>query len=214
MDKKQKKTQQHPKRTDMVLHSTCTYLDLQHMAGETVRGFEKIIRPMLRRLGMHNDAYIWRVLHYDNLRQIFLDAKEILGDKLALREDLAEAFDDDFWSPLRAPGCDVKNPRDPSFVFADSPLPLSCPKYNDMLFRCLSVKDCKIIIDEKAMRRESIVIPSEEDYELYCAAKDLCEKVNELNLKGRTLPELFTHNSDGKIVPKLDGIMFGSENFY
>ena len=188
------------------LKSVCLYMDLHRLAIDFVQQFEKNVKPMLTILGVMNDINIRRYIHSKTFSDIYEDAVAANAVRVNLVEDLAKVKGEDFWAPMRAPGCDVKSPKDEGFVFRE--MPLADDAYRLKWIKAISVENCSLKISDQTLREESLVSPSRKVLAIYDTVAEFCDKLNAINIGKRGLRDLFAKDSDGGFKPNAEGIMW------
>ena len=196
------------------LTSTCRFMDLHRMAFNLVGSFSKEVMPVLLRCGVSDDEHIRKYLRCESMEDIYKDALNVNGENLWLFEKMAESFGEDFWKPMRESNCKVKSPKDEGFVFAPLPLCDTPAWQKEKVLKSISVKDGKLSIDERVLKQESIVIPTDRHRELYDMVATFCEDFNSKKYKKRTIRDLFIYDKDGNLAPNAAGIMFGTVGIY
>ena len=192
------------------LLSTSLLMDLHFLAGEVLRGYYGVVKPVLLFCGLLQDEFIRKTFEWKDMKPIYLAAMETKAERMNMLEDISSARGEDFWEMLRDPDCKVKKPTEEGFVFRYLPWG-NCTKWQlDKVVKSLRIKDGEIESDERIMKQESLRYPTDRMRELYDLATDFCEAVNALNIK-RTgiLKWLFVYDKDGNIQPSEKGILFG-----
>ena len=192
------------------LLSTSLLMDLHFLAGEVLRGYYGVVKPVLLFCGLLQDEFIRKTFEWKDMKPIYLAAMETKAERMNMLEDISSARGEDFWEILRDPDCKVKKPTEEGFVFRYRPWG-NCTKWQlGKVVKSLRIKDGEIESDERIMKQESLRYPTDRMRELYDLATDFCEAVNALNIK-RTgiLKWLFVYDKDGNIQPSEKGILFG-----
>lgn len=178
---------------------------LNRYADLIVRDYERIVFPLLFRLGMFDDEHIRKYLACSSMEEVYEDAKRESGIIIRTLEEDARLNGTDVWKGLRAPGSPVDSPNEEGFKF--STLPHSDLNLKPIILKALSVQDHKIHIDRSVFQENSIIYPTEKQTELYYLLLDFCEAF-QAGKYGKDLQTLLTFDhKTGKMSPSLCSIL-------
>lgn len=179
-------------------------MELNRVAKLMVQAYEKFVYPILFRFELLDDAHIRKYLRSSTAEDIYLDAMDKNREKWLYLERELLFNDTDLWASVRDYSSSSRNPREEGFVFVK--LPYSDYIRKNTILKALTVKDCRISIDERILYEESVIKPTDEQRELYGFLAGFCEELEKKNIKKRALGELLC-TIDEKICPNVRGIL-------
>ena len=189
--------------------------DLEELAEKYISKFTKEVKPVLLFCGLFDDNHIRRYMKSADMSEIYADAIEKDGARIALLEDFVTARGEDFWQQFRDPDCEVKAPYSDGFVFRPMPLWEIPTWQRDKVIRAIVVKDRRLSIDNRIIREESLVYPTKRMLELYAMVTAFCDELNAMKIKRKNILKwLLTYDRKGHVVPNEEGILWGEGTFH
>jgi hypothetical protein len=192
--------------------STSIYWDLSGYAQRIVILFTQEVEPVLHLFGLLSDDYIRKCFYLESMEDIYKDAMAKNATRLSLLEDMAAAKGEDFWKPIRDEESKAKKPTEDGFVFRRIPWAGGHKHWMDKLCKGgLKVDKGKLKIDERAIKAECLIYPTDRMREIYDLAVDFCEAVNGMNLKRENVLSWLFIKDGKKIKPNIKGILVGTQ---
>lgn len=178
---------------------------LNRNADLIVRDYERIVFPLLFRLGMFDDEHIRKYLACSSMEDIYRDFERENGTLLHFMEEEAKLNGTDIWKAIRDRRSPVDSPKEEGFIFA--PLPHSDMSEKPLILKAISVQNHKFSIDRGFYQENCIIKPTEKQIELYNLLSDFCEAF-QAGKYGKDLQTLLTFDyNTGKMSPSLCSIL-------
>lgn len=164
---------------------------LKRLAKLIITSYEEYIYPTLFRFGLLDDEHIEKYLSSPTMEDIYKDAMKGKGRETIIHLEKQRLFSNiDIWESLRDPASTADSPNEEGFIF--KPMPYHETPSKTAVLKALSVKDCKIQVNNEALAVMSIIKPTAMQREIYNHLSELLEWVKKNNLSKSILSYFYT----------------------
>lgn len=164
---------------------------LTRLAKLIITSYEEYIYPTLFRFGLLDDEHIEKYLSSPTMEDIYKDAMKGKGRETIIHLEKQRLFSNiDIWESLRDPASTADSPNEEGFIF--KPMPYHETPSKTAVLKALSVKDCKIQVNNEALAVMSIIKPTAMQREIYNHLSELLEWVKKNNLSKSILSYFYT----------------------
>lgn len=164
---------------------------LTRLAKLIITSYEEYIYPTLFRFGLLDDEHIEKYLSSPTMEDIYKDAMKGKGRETIIHLEKQRLFSNiDIWESLRDPASTADSPNEEGFIF--KPMPYHETPSKTAVLKALSVKDCKIQVNNEALAVMSIIKPTATQREIYNHLSELLEWMKKNNLSKSILSYFYT----------------------
>lgn len=164
---------------------------LTRLAKLIITSYEEYIYPTLFRFGLLDDEHIEKYLSSPTMEDIYKDAMKGKERENLIYLEKQRLFSNiDIWESLRDPASTADSPNEEGFIF--KPMPYHETPSKTAVLKALSVKDCKIQVNNEALAVMSIIKPTATQREIYNHLSELLEWVKKNNLSKSILSYFYT----------------------
>ena len=164
---------------------------LTRLAKLIITSYEEYIYPTLFRFGLLDDEHIEKYLSSPTMEEIYKDAMKGKGRETIINLEKQRLFSNiDIWESLRDPASTADSPNEEGFIF--KPMPYHETPSKTAVLKALSVKDCKIQVNNEALAVMSIIKPTATQREIYNHLSELLEWAKKNNLSKSILSYFYT----------------------
>ena len=164
---------------------------LTRLAKLIITSYEEFVYPTLFRFGLLDDEHIEKYLSSPTMEEIYKDAMKGKERETIINLEKQRLFSNiDIWESLRDPASTADSPNEEGFIF--KPMPYHETPSKTAVLKALSVKDCKIQVNNEALAVMSIIKPTAMQREIYNHLSELLEWVKKNNLSKSILSYFYT----------------------
>lgn len=174
-----------------VMSSDCRLDSLTRLAKLIITSYEEFIYPSLFRFGLLDDEHIEKYLSCSTMEEIYEDAMKGKERESLIYLEKQRLFSNiDIWESLRDPASTADSPKEEGFIF--KPMPYHDNPSKTAVLKALSVKDCKIEVNNKVLAEISVIKPTAKQKELFNRLSEFLEWAKENNLSKSILSYFYT----------------------
>lgn len=164
---------------------------LTRLAKNIITSYEEFVYPTLFRFGLLDDEHIEKYLSSPTMEEIYKDAMKGKERESLIYLEKQRLFSNiDIWESLRDPASTADSPNEEGFIF--KPMPYHETPSKTAVLKALSVKDCKIQVNNEALAVMSIIKPTATQREIYNHLSELLEWAKKNNLSKSILSYFYT----------------------
>ena len=164
---------------------------LTRLAKLIITSYEEYIYPSLFRFGLLDDEHIEKYLSSPTMEDIYKDAMKGKERESLIYLEKQRLFSNiDIWESLRDPASTADSPKEEGFIF--KPMPYHETPAKTAVLKALSVKDCKIEVNNKVLAEISVIKPTAKQKELFNRLSEFMEWAKKNNLSKSILSYFYT----------------------
>ena len=164
---------------------------LTRLAKNIITSYEEFVYPTLFRFGLLDDEHIEKYLSSPTMEDIYKDAMKGKERENLIYLEKQRLFSNiDIWESLRDPASTADSPKEDGFIF--KPMPYHENPSKAAVLKALSVKDCKIEVNNKVLAEISVIKPTVKQKELFNRLSEFMEWAKKSNLSKSILSYFYT----------------------